>query len=78
MTKKLPLETTFGVIVPLGPDQLITIKQDKKYENVCHVQTTIQTSHGKFTWFTLKHSAKEVLHMYYNCKYGNGGIECIH
>lgn len=74
MAKKIALITTFGIIIPLKPEQLVTIKQDKKYPSICYVQTTIKNGGGKLTWFSFKHSAKEVIDMYHKCKYGNGGL----
>lgn len=68
MGKKIVLRTYYDCLVPLRPDQLLAIKQDKRHSNRCHVQTTIKNYKQKYTWFSVKHSAQDVIIMYYRCK----------
>lgn len=67
MSKRMGLRSTFGYSILLRPDQLLIIKPDKKYPNLCHVKTTTMRE-GKNVWFTVKHSAKDILTMYRESK----------
>ena len=73
MARKLGLTTKFDCIVPLHPDQLVEIRQDKNYPKLSHVKTTMRNHKGKPIWFSFKHSAKEIIEMYYLHKSGNVG-----
>lgn len=66
--KKFALKTAHDFFVPLRSDQLLVIRPDRKYENYSHVKTTMKSSEGKNVWFSVRHSVKEILDMYYSCK----------
>lgn len=68
MAKKLLLKTKAEFMVPLKPDSLLVIVQNKKYANMCHIKTTIKDWRGKNVWYSVMHPAKEILRMYYLCK----------
>lgn len=68
MAKKICLTSMFGFIIPIRPDQLVSIKPDRKYPNLCHVETSVKNPDGKNTWHSVLHSAEHILNLYSQSK----------
>lgn len=66
--KKFALKTMHEFYIPLRSVNLLVIRPDKKYKNLCHVKTTLTGNDGKNLWFSVRHSVEQILNMYYACK----------
>jgi hypothetical protein len=68
MLKLVKVKTMFGFEMNFRHHQLLEIRQDKKYKNVCHIRTSIRDKEGKPMWFTVEHSAIDVINRYNETK----------